>query len=414
MPQHSVFKPAIVAPTFNNAGTLDGILRRIAALGHPLFVVDDGSTDNTADILDRLVGEADGAGVTVLRHGRNLGKAAAMQTGFKAALAAGFTHALTIDTDGQLDPEQIPLLLEKASANPSALVLGTRDATRPDYPSRSRFGRRCSNLMVRLESGLRVSDSQCGLRVYPLGYTHHVPCRAQRYGYETEILARAGWAGCPVVEVPISCRYFAVGRVSHFRPIVDSARAMRMHARLVARALWPVPHVSWPEPRASYWPTLHSLRKWMSLRDAWSQLKNERSGHTMIATGLAVGVFIANLPVYGAQTLLSLYAARRLHLHPAPVVLGSQISTPPIGLVMIVAAIYVGHLLLRGSPPSWPEEGWTLHYLWQSAPSLVLSWAVGSVLVGLVMAAATFALVMMFLRIAMPQRQALADAEVDS
>ena len=117
----------------------------------------------------------------------------ALLSGFAAAQAAGHTHALTIDTDGQLDPAQIPSLLEIAGREPDAFVIGTRDAGSADYPSRSRLGRRVSNLLVRLESGLKVSDSQCGFRVYPLKMMHEIDCRAGRYGFETEVLTRAAW-----------------------------------------------------------------------------------------------------------------------------------------------------------------------------------------------------------------------------
>ena len=409
---NSVSKPAVVAPTFNNAATLRSVLNRLLPLGLPIFVVNDGSTDATAQILAQL--SADGHNVTTLTHERNRGKASAMQTGFAAASAAGFTHAITIDTDGQLDPEQIPQLLAALAEKPHALVLGVRNDLASDYPAASRFGRRFSNHLVRLESGLRVSDSQCGLRAYPLDFVRTVKCRAQRFGYETEILTRAGWAGCPVREVPVNCRYLPPGeRVSHFRPFVDSFRAVLMHGRLLARTMAPWPHTRWPEPRSGYLPSWRSLIKWLSLKDAWHQLKHEESGHTMFATGLALGVFIANLPLYGAQTVLSLYASKRLHLHPAPVIIGSQVSTPPIGIGMIVTAIYIGHLLLHGTWPIWPADGWSIDAIWKLAPSLFQSWLLGSVIVGVVMAAITFLLAIIFFRVLIPRQPVVEPADAE-
>ena len=117
MPNH-VCKPAVVAPTFNNAATLPAILDRLRPLGLPLFVVNDGSTDGTASFLADYSARPENAGVMVLTHQSNQGKASAMQTGFAAAHLAGFTHAITIDTDGQLDPEQIPQLIAKAQEQP--------------------------------------------------------------------------------------------------------------------------------------------------------------------------------------------------------------------------------------------------------------------------------------------------------
>jgi glycosyltransferase involved in cell wall biosynthesis len=233
------FKPVVIAPTFNNAGTLLDVLSRVDLQGVAAIAVNDGSTDDTAALLEtwrRLPGETR----YVETHPKNLGKAAALQTGFAAALRLGFTHALSIDTDGQLSPEQIPQMLALARENPASLVLGVRDASAADYPWRSRLGRRAANLLIFMESGLRVADSQCGLRVYPLAMAELVECRAGRYGFETEVIVRAGWGGRSVAEMPARCTYFAgERRVSHFRPWVDSLRAAGMHLRLVARRLLP-------------------------------------------------------------------------------------------------------------------------------------------------------------------------------
>src|SRR5687768_13153445 len=104
-PSHPQFLPAVVAPTYDNARTLEAIVTKVTQLGLHVFVVNDGSTDETAAVLARL---AELPGVTAVTHERNRGKAAALMSGFPAAEAAGFTHAVTIDTDGQLDPDQIP------------------------------------------------------------------------------------------------------------------------------------------------------------------------------------------------------------------------------------------------------------------------------------------------------------------
>ena len=364
--RHRLFFPAVVAPTFDNARTLGAIVTRITELGLHVFVVNDGSTDDTAEVLSQF---ADNRRVTVITHQINRGKAAALMTGFAAADAAGHSHALTIDTDGQLDPEQIPTLLSVARDRHDAFVIGTRDAAAADYPGKSRLGRRVSNLLVRWESGLRVSDSQCGFRVYPLKMMRDVTCRAGRYGFETEVLTRAGWAGYQVREVPVTCSYLPHGqRVSHFQPWRDSFRAVGMHFRLHALA----------------------LLDWISPARAWRQLRQEQTGAHEMASGLAVGVFIGNLPVYGVQTLLSLFAARKLKLHPLSVVAGSHIATPPIGPMLVALAIGVGHFVLHGKwveMPAWEStwRGWM-----QLFGRLMLEWSAGAVIVGAVLAAATF------------------------
>ena len=238
------FRPCLVLPTYNNAGTLAGIVDRTLALGLPVYVIDDGSTDATRQALETFRA-ADR--LTVLTHPVNRGKAAAMQTAFSAAQADGHTHALTLDTDGQLAPEQAPDLLQASARNPHALVIGRRKRSIENYPACSRFGRRLSNLMIRLECGVRVDDSQCGMRVYPLALLAAIPIRSGRYGFEMEVITRAGWAGAPIVEVPVSCKYFrGSGRISHYRPWLDTTKAVLLHIMLLGRKLLPVPHPQWP------------------------------------------------------------------------------------------------------------------------------------------------------------------------
>src|SRR6478672_1886515 len=159
------FEPVVVMPTFNNDRTLADVIARVALHSLPMIVVNDGCTDSTRAVLEKWKREHPHAKLDVQAHAVNRGKAAALKTGFAAANHSGFTHAITIDTDGQHDPEEIPALLEAARANQDAYVLGYRDDTRPDYPAKSRVGRRISNAFIHLESGLRVRDSQCGMRV---------------------------------------------------------------------------------------------------------------------------------------------------------------------------------------------------------------------------------------------------------
>ncbi len=392
----SLFSAAVVAPTYNNASTLADALARITATGLPCILVMDGCTDHSEQVLADYLRDFPSARLEVVRHSRNRGKAAALLTGFAAARRAGHTHGVTIDTDGQLDPEQIPEFADAARSAPTALILGWRDETRPDYPARSRSGRRISNCLVRLECGLIVSDSQCGLRVYPLELFDVVRCGAGRFGFETEIITRAGWANCPIVERQAHCRYFPQDqRVTHFKPVRDSLRAMRMHVRLLIRALLPWPHPLLPSTRAmdaskpnSFW---RRLFHWFNPIHAWRQFRGDPIHRTSLAIALALGGFIANLPLYGLQTLLSLYAAKKLHLNPAAVVAGSQLSTPPVGLALNIAAICLGHLILHGSLP----YGAMAH----PTTGLLIDWAIGSILVGLACALAIFGVMQGFWRL---------------
>lgn len=394
---------AIVAPTFNNAGKLLDVLHRLARTGMPLIVVNDGSTDATASLLEDLGKTEAGANITVLRHARHRGRGMALQAGFKAARAAGYTHALAIDTTGEFEPEQIPEMLATSMADPVALVIGVRE----ECASRGRFGRRISNLLVRVECGLKVQDSQCGMRIYPLEFICSTRCITRGDGFETETITRAGWAGCPVVEVPVRWRGLPdEQRASGLRPVLDSLIAGVIHARLLARALSPWPHTPWPARNQPALPTWKTLANWANPREAWRQLKRDEAGRTMFAVGLGMGAFIANLPAYGIQTLLAIYAARKLHMHPVPVVLGTQISMPPMGVGLIILAVYVGHVILHGMPPVIPTGEVTMGSVAAMAPSMLLSWVVGSVIVGVVSAVLIFLGALLLFRIALPRQAA--------
>ena len=389
------FNPVVVAPSYNNGGTVARVLADVAGHGLPIIVVNDGSTDATAETLAGFRRQFGFERVQVLTHDRNRGKAAALRTGFAAARAAGYTHALTIDTDGQHDAAFIPVLLDAARWSPDALVIGVRDDLHPDYPARSRVGRRLSNLFVRLECGLRVSDSQCGLRVYPLELLRAARGRAGRFDYETEIITRTGWAGGRILEVPISTVYLPPGeRVSHYRPWRDSLRGIALHARLLGRALLPLPHPKLSNraapPELKSWP--REFLKWLNPLRAWRELRHGQVGRTEIAASLSVGVFVANLPTYPFQTLLSIYVARRLHLNPLAAVAGSTVSTPPLGMLLVAAAVYVGHVLLHGSAPSMPDLH-SVQSAWRTlGRPLLIDWAVGGALIGATLAAIVFVL----------------------
>mgnify|MGYP003577949445 FL=1 len=227
----------VVLPTYNNVGTLPDVLGGVSKCGLPMIVVNDGSTDETSAWLQAwLTGVAQPLR-RVIEHSVNQGKAAALITGFASARGAGFSHAVTIDTDGQLEPSEIPDLIDAARCHPDSLVIGARNDRADDYPGRSRFGRRFSNLMIRLECGARVEDSQCGMRAYPLRLFDAVHPRAGRYAMETEIITLASWAGFGIVNVPVTCRYIAETRlVSHFRVGRESWQSILLHARLLAQS----------------------------------------------------------------------------------------------------------------------------------------------------------------------------------
>ena len=150
-------------PTFNNAGTIQDVIRRVHQHVRDIIVVDDGCTDNTKELLSSI-----DVPITVVSHPRNQGKGRALASGFRKALEMGFDYALTIDADGQHYPEDIPLLIRALEIHPNALIVGSRQFTDENMDGKSKFANRFSNFWFRLQTTIPLPDTQTGMRIYPL------------------------------------------------------------------------------------------------------------------------------------------------------------------------------------------------------------------------------------------------------
>ncbi|MFA6284405.1 MAG: glycosyltransferase family 2 protein [Desulfurivibrionaceae bacterium] len=213
-------KAAVIIPVYNHEQRIGEVIRETMALGLPVIVVDDGSTDNTPGIIGKI------EGISVIHHPANLGKGAALLSGFAAAVEQECDWALTIDGDGQHRPEDAQRLLQAAALGRRVIVVGQRmGMAGENVPWTSRFGRGFSNFWVWASGGPRIHDSQSGFRLYPLPEALHLGVRARRYQFEVEILVRAKRQGLDTVEVPVQVVYQPKGeRVSHFRPWPDFKR----------------------------------------------------------------------------------------------------------------------------------------------------------------------------------------------
>lgn len=185
-----------------------------------VFVVDDGSLDETADL-------ARGAGAIVLSHARNRGKGAALRTGMAHAAKLGFDVAVTLDADAQHPPAEAARLAF-VEPDPNALVLGIRDLVRAGAPRPNQVSNRISNFYLSLFTGKILADTQCGLRRYPIATTLALGGRDDGYAFEAEIIMRAIAARVRIVEEPIDVIYPPVHeRVTHFDSVRDPARIIR-------------------------------------------------------------------------------------------------------------------------------------------------------------------------------------------
>jgi uncharacterized protein (DUF2062 family) len=387
----------IIAPTFDNARTLPGLLEALrAATPLDVIVVNDGCEDHTPAILSRWQGD----GRIVLTHERNRGKAAALHTGFAHARQLGYTHAITIDTDGQHDPADIAPLLKLSREHPAALVIGAR-STESNYPRASRIGRAISNLLIQIESGARVADSQCGLRVYPLESTLHLKNRAGRFGYETEIITRIAWAGLPILEAPIRCIYHvAGGRTTHFRVGRDSASAVLMHVALLARSLFLVPPEKLGGDPQDTGTMVERFLRWINPMRVWRAIRGDHAERKRFAASFATGIYIATLPPFGLKTVLCLFLAKTFRLQPVVVIGASSLNTPPIGTLLSLSSIVTGHLLLHARWPELSQYDPFTHGMWTIFKRAGTEWICGSIVVGAALSLASYVILRWAFRVA--------------
>ena len=230
----------VVIPVYNHGATLRGVVEQVLRLHHAVLVVDDGSTD---DGLENIAG----LDVHRIRHPHNLGKGAALLSGAREAGRLGMTHMVTLDADGQHDPEDLHLFMTALQEYPRAIVVGKRNFETGYVPSGSRVGRRISNFWLWVQTGRRLGDTQSGYRGYPIWILKGLKLRERRYAFENEVLAKGAWAGIEFVEVNISSYYPAdEDRISHFHLLHDNVRLSLLNARLTFRAMIPWPHHKLP------------------------------------------------------------------------------------------------------------------------------------------------------------------------
>lgn len=232
-------KICAIVPSHNHAAVIGDVIGRLRAAALPIFIIDDGSCDAVATALQAHRA----ADIVVQRLPINQGKGGAVMEGFRLAQAAGFTHAVQVDADGQHDLDTLPDLLAAARARPEALIAG-RPVFDASLPLGRRLGRWITHVWVWIETlSLQISDSMCGFRVYPLEAVATVLRQARpgrRMDFDPEIVVRLFWSGTPIVEVPVRVSY-PPGNVSNFDLWRDNVRISWMHTRLVCQMLLRIP-----------------------------------------------------------------------------------------------------------------------------------------------------------------------------
>ncbi len=212
-------KTCVLIPSYNEARTIGGIVGNIRGIGLPVYVVDDGSTDNTA-------AEAKEKGASVIRHGINKGKGASLINGFSRILKDGFDAVLVMDGDGQHRTDDVPSFINKMEETSADIVIGNRMRDTAPMPFVRVYTNRFMSGLLSKVAGQSIPDSQCGFRLIKKSVLERVKLECSNYETESELLIKAGRAGFRIESVPIKTVY--QGEKSRINPVIDTLRFFRL------------------------------------------------------------------------------------------------------------------------------------------------------------------------------------------
>lgn len=305
----------VLIPTYNNAKTLASVIEQVRLYAPNILVVNDGSTDNTADVLNSFTG------IDVLGYPKNRGKGYALRTGLLYARTKGFRYALTIDSDGQHYADDIPVFIDEIEKTPDTLLVGARNLNADNMPSKNSFANRFSNFWYRLETGIRLEDTQSGYRLYPLHKMGKLRGYTTKYEFELEAIVYAAWRGVDVRNIPIKVYYPPVEeRVSHFRPIRDFTRISILNTVLVLiTLLWVLP-----------WKFIRNINKENIRKFIHNNITHSPDSNLRLAVAVMLGVFMGIIPLWGYQMILCVALAHLLKLNKIVALVASNISIPPM------------------------------------------------------------------------------------
>lgn len=324
----------VIVPTYNNRGTIADVISDLKEYSSDIMIVNDGSTDDTLDILNNI------EGIQIQSYPVNKGKGYALKYGLGKAYEQGFRYAITIDADGQHFADDLPVFIDRIQEVPDSLLIGARNLNADNMPGKNTFANRFSNFWYKVETGQELSDTQSGYRLYPLNRIQNIHFFTSRYEFEVEIIVRAAWRGVNVENVPIKVYYPPVEeRVSHFRPFHDFFRISILNTVLVLYAflIW------YP------WRFVQSLT-WENIRNFFSkQVFNSKESNIRMAASMGWGIFCGIIPIWGYQMVFAAVAAHFMKLNKIVALVFSNISIPPMIPFILYGSVWTGAKIM-GEP----------------------------------------------------------------
>lgn len=330
----------VLVPTYNNEKTLRRVIGGILHYTSNIIIVNDGSTDSTPFILQ------DYPEIRIIHLPENKGKGNALKTGFRVAEKIGYSYAITIDSDGQHYPDDIPVFVESLlKESQDVLLIGNRNMAQDGIPKKSSFGNRFSNFWFWFETGIKLEDTQSGFRLYPL---HKIPRKyfTPKFEFEIEIIVRTAWRHVPVKNVPVKVLYDPAERVSHFRPFKDFTRISILNTILVAITLVYI------IPRNF----INNFKKKSFKRFIKEDVLESDGSNRTKAFSVALGVLIGFSPFWGFHTLLTISLAVLFKLNKVLAFVASNVSIPPFIPFIIAASLFLGSPFVGGNSNIFSQE----------------------------------------------------------
>lgn len=323
----------VIIPTYNNDKTLKRVLEGVLLYTPTIIVVNDGATDTTSTILNQY------PQLDTITLSRNRGKGMALREGLKRARKRSFRYAITIDSDGQHYPADIPVFVTAiAQADSPVLLIGSRNMEQESIPRKSSFGNRFSNFWFWFETGIKLTDTQSGFRAYPI---QAIPQQfyTRKFEFEIEIIVRAAWRGIEVRNVPVGVLYDPRERVSHFRPFRDFTRISVLNTVLVFLTFFYI------LPRNFF----QSFKKKRWAEFVKENILGSTDSPLKQALSITLGVFMGIAPFWGFQTAITITLAVFLRLNKVLAFVFSNISFAPFIPLIIYASLLVGGMIYPAS-----------------------------------------------------------------
>ena len=355
----------VIVPTYNNHKTLRKVLDSVLEFTSNVIIVNDGSTDETTEILKSY------SALTQIHHPENLGKGRALRNGFRKAIEMKFEYAITIDSDGQHFASDIPGFIAEIQHQPNSLLIGSRNMTQENVPKKSSFGNKFSNFWFKFETGIKLEDTQSGFRLYPLNL---IPKKfyTNKFEFEIEVIVRSAWKGITVKNIPIQVLYDPAERVSHFRPFRDFTRISILNTVLVTNALLYI------KPR----DFLRRAKKKGFKKFFLEDILESKDSNFKKSAAIALGVFIGISPFWGFQTILLFTFAALFKLNKVIAYLSSNVSFPPFIPFVIYGSLKMGSYFVSNDAPLILDSSVTLDDIQKNATQYI----VGSLILASVLA----------------------------